>query len=150
MSHIHDKYDFVISAYIVFDGEVLLVHHPRYNMWLPMGGHIELDEDPEEALFREVKEETGLEVKILSTKPDIKSPTTKSVFVPSYIDVHDANLPHKHINLVYFAKAKNNKHVLSDEHTEINWIGMNDINDKKYNLSEPIKFYIREAIKAAT
>lgn len=150
MSHIHDQYDFVISAYIVFKGKVLLVHHPRYNMWLPMGGHIELDEDPEEALFREIKEETGLEVEIMGEKPTTQSASTKPIPAPRYMDVHEANPPHRHINLVYFAKAKNNNHVLSDEHLEINWVGLKDIDSQKYNLSELIKFYVREAIKAVS
>lgn len=66
MPHIHDKYDFVITVFIVYKDKVLLVHHPRYDKWIPMGGHIELDEDPEQALFREIKEETGLEVEIFS------------------------------------------------------------------------------------
>lgn len=60
MPHIHERYDFVVNAFIVFNNKVLLVHHPKYDKWLPMGGHVELDEDPEEALFREIEEETGL------------------------------------------------------------------------------------------
>ena len=71
MPHIHEKYDFVITVYIVYDKKVLLVHHPRYGKWIPMGGHIELDEDPEEALFREIQEETGLEVEIVAEKPSM-------------------------------------------------------------------------------
>jgi ADP-ribose pyrophosphatase YjhB (NUDIX family) len=52
MPHIHELYDFVVTVFIVHKDKVLLVHHPRYGKWIPMGGHIELDEDPEEALFR--------------------------------------------------------------------------------------------------
>ena len=59
------------------------IHHPAsmwgqaYNKWIPMGGHIELDEDVEAALYREIKEETGLQVEILSKKPDIHTTDTK-------------------------------------------------------------------------
>ena len=56
MPHIHDLYDFVVSAFIVHKGKVLLIYHKRYHEWLPIGGHIELDEDPQEALYREIKE----------------------------------------------------------------------------------------------
>ena len=150
MPHIHEKYDFVITVYIVYAGKVLLVNHPRYDMWIPMGGHIELDEDPEEALFREIKEETGLDVEILSSKPQIQQHDTKFILTPRYVDVHEANPPHKHIALVYFARSKNNKHVLSDEHSEIRWLGLEDLNKPEYKLSESVKFYAKEAIESST
>jgi 8-oxo-dGTP pyrophosphatase MutT (NUDIX family) len=149
MPHIHEKYDFVVTVFIVYDNKVLLVHHPRYNKWLPMGGHIELDEDPEEALFREVKEETGLDVEILSSKPEISQSDTKFILTPRFIDVHEANRPHKHIALVYFASARNNQHVLSDEHIDIQWLEEEDLDSPKYALSDSVKFYCKEAIRAA-
>lgn len=114
-----------------------------------MGGHIELNEDPEEALFREIQEETGLNVKILSDKPSIEQTDTKFIYPPRYIDVHEANPPHKHIALVYFGKAENNRHTLSSEHSSIHWLGLDDLEKPEYALSDSVKFYCREAIKAA-
>jgi ADP-ribose pyrophosphatase YjhB (NUDIX family) len=149
MPHIHEEYDFVVEVFIVYKDKVLLVHHPRYDKWIPMGGHVELDEDPEQALFREIKEETGLEVEILATKPDIHEEGRKFLYTPNFLDMHTANAPHKHIGLIYFAKAKNDKYVLSDEHSEINWLSLDDLDNPKYDLHESIKFTCREAIKAA-
>jgi len=149
MPHIHELYDFVITVFIVYDDKVLLVHHPKYNKWLPMGGHIELDEDVETALFREIQEETGLDVKILSSKPDIDTTDTKFLLTPNYMDVHEANPPHQHIAFIYFARSKNNKHVISDEHSEIHWLSEEDLDKPEYSLSKSIKFYCREALKAA-
>lgn len=57
MPHIHDLIDFTVAAYIVNNGKVALVNHLQLKRWMPVGGHIELNEDPEEALFREIKEE---------------------------------------------------------------------------------------------
>ncbi len=57
MAHTHELIDFIINIYIIYKGKVLLIYHKKLDKWLPIGGHIELDEDPEEALFREVKEE---------------------------------------------------------------------------------------------
>ena len=56
MAHIHEKIDFTASVYIVFENKVLLRLHDKYNLWLGVGGHIELDEDANAALLREVKE----------------------------------------------------------------------------------------------
>ena len=46
-------------------GEVLFVEHPERGWEIP-GGHLEANESPEEALHREIKEETGLAGTLLS------------------------------------------------------------------------------------
>lgn len=150
MPHIHEKYDFIVTVFIVYGGKVLLVNHPRYNKWIPMGGHIELDEDPEEALFREIKEETGLEVTILSERPPVASPGTKFLLTPSYLDVHEANAPHKHISLTYFAKAKTDAYILSTEHDAIKWFSTEELEDSIYDLTPSVRFYATEAIRMAS
>jgi ADP-ribose pyrophosphatase YjhB (NUDIX family) len=149
MPHIHEVYDFTVGVYIVHDKKVLLVNHPRYNMWAPIGGHIELHEDPEEALFREIAEETGLKVVILSSKPSIQSKGTKPIFTPNYVDVHEANAPHKHINFTYFAKAQNENAQLSTEHTELKWFTQQELHEKNYGLSQAIIFYAEKALTLA-
>ena len=49
MPHIHEKIDFDSDVFIVHDNKVLLRKHDKYKMWLAVGGHIELDEDPNQA-----------------------------------------------------------------------------------------------------
>ncbi|MDP2944022.1 MAG: nucleotide exchange factor GrpE [bacterium] len=45
-------------------GEILLIKNPHFgDFWTIPGGHIELNETAEEALKREILEETGLEIK---------------------------------------------------------------------------------------
>jgi ADP-ribose pyrophosphatase YjhB (NUDIX family) len=151
MPHIHALFDFTITAFIVHDNKALLVYHPRYDKWIPMGGHVELNEDPEEALYREIAEETSLEVEVLSERPDVTSPGTKFLVTPNYVDVHEANAPHKHISLTYFCKAKNDQHILSAEHTDMKWFTREELEDPQYNLTPSVKFYATKAIeKAAT
>lgn len=149
MPHIHELYDFIVGVFIVYDNKVLMVNHPRYGLWAPPGGHIELDENPEEALFREIAEETGLEVEILSTNPNITSPEGHTLYTPNYVDVHDANAPHRHVGLNYFARATHNKHVKSSEHTDMRWLSLADLEKSEYSLSPRLKFYCQEAIKTA-
>jgi 8-oxo-dGTP pyrophosphatase MutT (NUDIX family) len=149
MPHIHDKYDYVIVVYIVRGDTVLLVNHPRYNKWIPVGGHIELDEDPEAALFREIQEETGLKVDILSTKSPVTTKREKSLLTPNYLDVHEANPPHKHIGLIYFAITKDEKVHLSAEHSDIKWFTLAELAEDQYRLSPPVIFYAEQALKTA-
>lgn len=59
MAHIHEKIDFAVSLFVLRDRKALLVHHRNLNQWLPLGGHIELDEEPEQAALREAREEIG-------------------------------------------------------------------------------------------
>ena len=147
MAHIHELIDFIINAYIIYKGKVLLIYHKKLNKWLPIGGHIELDEDPEEALFREVKEECGLEIKILGEKPKIQSKGTKFLYPPVFLDIHDISDIHKHIGLYYFAKAKSDNVVLDKkEHSEIRWFSREDLDNPEFNLNPAVKFYAKYAL----
>lgn len=150
MPHIHEKYDFTVTAFIVnTEGKVLLVNHPRYNKWIPVGGHIELDEDPDEALFKEIREETGLVTTPLTTKLEIDSPGTKFLLTPNYVDAHEANPPHKHIAFIYFMKAESNDFKISDEHTDMRWFTESELDDEEYTLDPSIIYYAKEAITIA-
>jgi 8-oxo-dGTP diphosphatase len=148
MPHIHKDYDFVAVAFIVYKNSVLLADHPRYGMWFPIGGHIELDEDPEQALYREVKEETNLSVRFLSQKPITGDESTKSIIAPQFMDVTNAGESHKHIGLVYFAQTDSDKFTKSDEHSDMRWFNFEDLIDSKYKIPKLAKFYAFEALKA--
>ena len=149
MPHIHELYDFTVGMYIVFQDKVLLVNHPRYQQWLSPGGHIELDEDPEQAIYREVAEETRLTIELVNTKPELESPGTKFLPAPNYLDVHEANLPHHHIVLIYFCRSTNDQATLSAEHTELKWFTLSELSDARYNLSPAVQFYAQQALITA-
>ena len=68
MPHIHEKIDFTVEVFIVHKDRVLLRMHDKFKKWMSVGGHIELDEDPEEAARREVKEEVGLEIELIGNQ----------------------------------------------------------------------------------
>lgn len=111
MPHIHKLYDFTVSALIVFDGKVLIQRHKRYtNLWLMPGGHIELDETPIDAIYREIIEEVGIQkrnLRLVELKPAL--PTngqSVSLPVPFDINVHKTDEVHKHIDLCYIFMSK--------------------------------------------
>jgi len=53
-----------VSALIFQEGRVLLAHRRDIDWWNLPGGGMELGETVEETLYREVREETGLDVEI--------------------------------------------------------------------------------------
>ena len=96
MAHIHEKIDFTVAIYVVRDGKILLIHHRKLDKWLPLGGHIELDEEPEQAALREAKEESGLDVELLGERP----PTTGG-------DFHSDSLIRRDRDLFFVSNAQN-------------------------------------------
>ena len=148
MAHIHRLIDFTCTAFIIHKDKVLLIHHRALKMWLPVGGHIELNEDPEEALLREVKEETGLEIQMPQEKPGILSEGVKFLYSPMYLDIHKINETHRHVGMHYFATSKSDKIKLQkDEHNEIRWFTKKELEDPKYNIKPDVKFYANKALK---
>lgn len=148
MPHIHDLIDFTVVAYIVYGDKVLLVDHKEQKTWLPVGGHIELDEDPEQALHREIKEECGLAVEVIGERPDFSGPGTKALIAPAFMDIHDISGAHRHVGLVYFAKANSAEVTLADrEHNNIRWFTHEDLSDPVYAIKPPIRFYAEQALE---
>ena len=150
MPHIHELYDFVVSAFIVHRRRVLLVYHKKYSEWLPIGGHIELNEDPAQALTKEIREECGLPVRILAETPRIAHSGVKPLPTPSYMDAHRIKGRHKHIALVYFGVAGHDRVRLhTREHREFRWVSATGLNDPELKLTRSIRFYCLQALKAA-
>jgi 8-oxo-dGTP pyrophosphatase MutT (NUDIX family) len=146
MGHIHELIDFVVSIYIVYKNRVLLVHHKQLNRWLPVGGHIELHEDPDQAAIREVKEETGLRVKIRSPKLRLRTPGTKFLYTPRFANIHKIKGGHKHTTLIYFAEAKSGKIKHNrEEHNQIRWFTKGEL--KGIKIKNSVYFYATEALK---
>jgi 8-oxo-dGTP diphosphatase len=139
-----------VSVFIVHRRKVLLIHHKRYNEWLPIGGHIELDEDPEEALYREIREESGLKVRILAETPNIRHKGVKPLPTPSFIDAHRIDSRHKHIAFVYFGVSSSDRVKLhTREHSEFRWLSERELKDPANPLTRSIYFYCVEALKKA-
>src|SRR5439155_68249 len=60
---------FTATAFVVDGPRTLLHWHKRLQQWMPPGGHIEADEDPAQAVLREVAEETGLLAEVIPVQP---------------------------------------------------------------------------------
>lgn len=127
---------FVVSGYGVRDGKVLLVHHRKLGMWLPVGGHVEKNELPEEALIREFREETGLDVEILGKKDSRGDcEEVRVLHAPHHVQLEyitDRQGDHYHIDLVYFCKVRKGKEKLeAHAHRGIRWFSKSDMRKEK-------------------
>ena len=148
MAHLHERIDFTVAIFVVHDGKVLLIHHRKLDKWLPLGGHIELDEDPEQAALREAKEESGLDVQLLGERPPTTGPGTRALIAPRFLDIHRITDTHEHIGLIYWARPNGGAVSLSaDEHHDIRWCGVDDLEKLQPPMSQAVKWYCRKAIE---
>jgi 8-oxo-dGTP pyrophosphatase MutT (NUDIX family) len=156
MAHIHEKIDFTVAIFVVHDGKILLIHHRQLNHWLPLGGHIELDEDPEQAALREAKEESGLDVELLGERPPTTGPGTRALIAPRFLDIHRINETHEHIGMIYWARPKaglalradrTNLTLATSEHHDIRWCSAADLDTLQPPMSDAVKWYCRTAIR---
>lgn len=149
MAHIFYDLDFTVAVFIVRHGRVLLVRHRKLEKWLPIGGHIEIGENPEEAALREALEESGLQIELVGARPPREFPGTKILTAPSYLDVHDISGDHRHIGLIYFARSAAGTPQLAEaEHHDIRWFTSDELAAPEWAVPEAIQFYAAEALAA--
>lgn len=148
MAHIHEKIDFTVAIFVVHDGKVLLIHHRKLNKWLPLGGHIELDEDPEQAALREAREESGFDVELLGERPPTTEPGTRALIGPRFLDIHRISDTHEHIGMIYWARPKGGTLALAEaEHHDIRWCAPDELEKLDPPMTSAVKWYCLKAIE---
>lgn len=102
------KRHFTATGFVVDGSRTLLHWHKRLQQWMPPGGHIEEDEDPVQAVLREIAEETGLVAEVIAMRERAGFEYPEQLPAPYTILVEDIpgpEEPHKHIDLIYFCRA---------------------------------------------
>ena len=147
MPHIHEKIDFTAGVFVVYNNKVLIRKHDKYGIWVTVGGHVELDETPDVAAVREVKEEVGLDVVLVSPR---QSPSFDEMYAevtpPWYMNMHSINDTHKHIDFVYFAVSNSDAVVPENATDEWKWFTAEEL-DLAKDINKTIIFYAKEALK---
>ncbi len=135
------KKHFTASALILNKGgKILLVNHRKLGVWLYPGGHVDKGETPDEAVIREVKEETCLDVEIISNRDNsISDPEADvSVLHQPYTVLCErikGGEEHYHIDLVYRCKIINEETAElchnPRESKDIKFFGLEDLENLK-------------------
>ncbi|MCH8519654.1 MAG: NUDIX domain-containing protein [Nanoarchaeota archaeon] len=142
---------FTSSVYIVFEDKILLHQHKKLDILLPPGGHIDRDELPIEAALREVKEECGVNIEIISDSNFEKFvDNSYETNVGEFCNVHFVNPHHQHIDFVFIAKAFNTI-VKPNKGESKNWFWMSKEEVKEHTQINPaVKKYALYALEKLT
>jgi 8-oxo-dGTP pyrophosphatase MutT (NUDIX family) len=103
---------FTATAYIIDQGKVLLLMHPKLKKWLPPGGHIEANETPPACAKREAQEETGLEIELIQQENlwlnfwNASSIERPYLCLLENIPAHGDRPAHQHIDMIYLARPR--------------------------------------------
>lgn len=106
--------------------KILLVDHKKAGLWLPAGGHVELNEHPKETVKREVLEELSIQADFLLHNPFFLT-VTKTVG-------HTAG--HTDVTLWYLLRGYAEKayHFDEEEFSQVQWFLPSDV---PYEYADP-------------
>lgn len=126
------KTDLVVAGYTFHKDKILLIHHKKLGLWLPVGGHINENETPDDALLREIREETNLDVKILGNKGiSLEGNVKKNLAVPFHANVHSVG-NHDHCCFFYLCEALNpEKLKINNELDDFRWVSRNELKSRE-------------------
>ena len=106
----------IMKAMVLKNNKILILkRHPKQKVapgkWEMTGGKLEMDESLEECLIREVKEETNIDIEI------------KKIL---YATDHNTKILGKVVIIVYLCEPKNDEVILSQEHSDYKWVGVEE------------------------
>lgn len=151
MSHIHTapgQVDHTVEVFIVYKDKVLLRIHDKYKIWLSIGGHMELDEDPNQAALREAKEEVGLEITLFASTntPDFNKKDYQELIPPVFLNRHRISTTHEHVSYTYFATTKSDTVTPENAEDQWHWFTKAELEAAQGKIKDSIRHYALTAL----
>lgn len=136
---------FTATVLIVHHNRVLLHRHKKFGSLLPVGGHIDRDELPEEAALREAKEEAGLDIALYN--PDTATfPDKRLLIRPVHMLLININEFHQHIDFLFYARAQTDQLApLDGESDQLFWLTRDEVLGAK--MPENVRILALEALE---
>jgi 8-oxo-dGTP pyrophosphatase MutT (NUDIX family) len=165
MPHIHTKpneHDLTASAFIVRldenqEPKILLHRHKKLNKLLQIGGHVETNENPWQAMIHEIREETGYDIhqlKILQSAPNLEqNPNSNATYWPMPIlcNTHRfGGIDHFHddLSFAFLATELPSGEPDEGESRDFHWVNLAELNaltnDEIVENSQEISRYVLE------
>lgn len=125
---------FTATGIVLHQDSVLLIEHAKLGWWMPPGGHLDPDEDPVQAVLREVREETGLECEIIAPQPFAHDavqvlPAPFTILVE---DVPERGQTVQHIDCIYILRPAADPTALTAQEEEVTglcWVPIGQVGD---------------------
>jgi 8-oxo-dGTP pyrophosphatase MutT (NUDIX family) len=116
---------YTATGFVVRESQTLLHWHQRLQQWMPPGGHIEANEDPVQAVLREIHEETGIVAEVIRQRAAHNFDYPEQLPAPYTILVEDIPGPdqaHKHIDFIYFCRPRDGAEHEPREDPTLRWV----------------------------
>ena len=124
-----------VGAIIIHNGKILLEkrrNDPGKGKWSVPGGLVELGENIEETVLREVKEETNLEVE-----------NPQHVDVVTHISLDkNGKIKYHFVIIDYLVKVKRGTLKAASDAEKLQWVPFDDV--EKYNLTESFRAFFEK------
>lgn len=153
MAHIHTEpgqHDLTTTAFIIrtdMDEPRGLLHvHRKLGLLLPVGGHVEVHENPWSASIHEIREESGYDIKQLKVMQPheriMKMNGVKNHPVPLFLQTHEykKNADHYHVDVgfLYVTEEAPSDLPHEGEASELLWLTQTEINARTDEMPEDI------------
>jgi len=128
-----------VGGVVVRDGRALLVRRgkePLYGRWVVPGGTVELGETLEEALVREMEEETGLHVEPVEV-----------LTVFDRIDRDGGHVSYHYVIVDYLCRWRAGEARAASDALEVAWVSAEDL--PRYDLPSKALEVVRDALGRA-
>lgn len=147
-----------VSGFVVHERRVALHWHRKLGAWLPAGGHIEPNEDPVQAVLREIREEFAIEAEIIPLSRRLSYQGGPGQMEAPFAVLDCWPEPdHGHVDMVYFCTAVSGYPGVShDPDNPIHWFSADDLaagsaslNGKQVAFPPDVQALAIEAIRLA-